>query len=111
MAISEHECKFCGAMTTHPNEECYRNPNKINWFAKELRDNNLITERDFAEEMMFHENGCYQHICILCKLLFYGHKRRMICKACQENSKSPFSKRIRKLFNDAYTEILRFAKE
>jgi hypothetical protein len=23
----EHECKYCGAMTTEPDEYCYRNPN------------------------------------------------------------------------------------
>jgi hypothetical protein len=28
------------------------------------------------------ENGCYANICIHCKEMFYGHKRRAICKDC-----------------------------
>lgn len=25
-SLPEHECKYCGAMTTQPDEECYRAP-------------------------------------------------------------------------------------
>lgn len=34
----------------------------------------------------FHlENGCYQRICMYCGNLFYGYKRRIVCKTCSEN--------------------------
>lgn len=36
---------------------------------------------DWAEDYM-HENGNYQNTCCLCNLLFCGHKRRVVCKAC-----------------------------
>ncbi len=29
-----------------------------------------------------HENGRYQNRCIFCKLIFIGHKRRVVCKLC-----------------------------
>lgn len=34
---------------------------------------------DFAEE-----NGKYLNQCLNCKSSFYGHKRRMICKECEQ---------------------------
>lgn len=41
------------------------------------------SERDWTEDFT-HENGKYQNKCIHCHLLFYGHKRRVVCKICQE---------------------------
>ena len=29
-----------------------------------------------------HENGCYLNRCIECKTIFIGHKRRVICYLC-----------------------------
>ena len=29
-----------------------------------------------------HENGHYQNICVFCKQMFTGHKRRIFCKTC-----------------------------
>ena len=41
------------------------------------------TSRDFGEDFD-SENGCYVHKCLQCKLQFFGHKRRKICKTCIE---------------------------
>lgn len=39
------------------------------------------TEYDYPEE--WHtENGLYQHECSVCHNIFYGHKRRIVCKKC-----------------------------
>ena len=32
------------------------------------------------------ENGNYMHECPECKLLFLGHKRRVICNRCANNT-------------------------
>lgn len=37
--------------------------------------------RDWAEDYA-HENGHYQCLCSSCGNVFYGHKRRVTCKAC-----------------------------
>lgn len=37
--------------------------------------------KDWTEDAA-HENGNYKNICLICKELFTGHKRRMICKEC-----------------------------
>ena len=29
-SLSQHECKYCGAMTTKPDEQCYKAPNNLN---------------------------------------------------------------------------------
>lgn len=29
-----------------------------------------------------HENGCYERVCGYCSRQFLGHKRRVVCKAC-----------------------------
>ena len=42
---------------------------------------------DWPEDFA-HENGNYQCYCIYCGEMFYGHKRRMRCKACA-NPKEP----------------------
>jgi len=31
-----------------------------------------------------HENGRYQNRCSICHCLFIGHKRRIVCKSCDE---------------------------
>lgn len=47
------------------------------------RDNESL---DWKEDFS-HENGMYQGICLSCRQLFYGHKRRMICKGCYEKDR------------------------
>ncbi len=34
------------------------------------------------EEDYSHENGNYQNRCKVCGNLFFGHKRRVVCKSC-----------------------------
>lgn len=43
-------------------------------------------ERNFPEDYS-HENGNYRNICCLCKNEFKGHKRRVICKKCEQPEK------------------------
>jgi hypothetical protein len=38
-------------------------------------------EADWVEDKG-HENGNYQCFCTTCRLPFFGHKRRVTCKAC-----------------------------
>ena len=38
---------------------------------------------DWVEDYS-HENGQYQNPCIRCNVMFYGHKRRVICRQCAE---------------------------
>jgi hypothetical protein len=46
-----------------------------------------VAERSFPED--YHlENGQYQCNCIFCGKLFYGHKRRVTCKKCQNAEQS-----------------------
>lgn len=33
-----------------------------------------------------HENGNYVRVCCLCKDYFMGHKRRVVCKVCQDSA-------------------------
>ena len=35
-----------------------------------------------------HENGRYQCRCVVCHVMFYGHKRRVTCKACDSATPS-----------------------
>lgn len=42
------------------------------------------TPGDWPEDYS-HENGCYMCKCFQCGNLFYGHKRRAICKVCHAN--------------------------
>lgn len=37
-----------------------------------------------------HENGNYQRNCICCKTMFLGHKRRVVCKVCHDESERAF---------------------
>lgn len=39
--------------------------------------------RDWKEDFQ-HENGNYICLCVKCKNTFFGHKRRMICRACMK---------------------------
>ena len=34
------------------------------------------------------DNGCYMNVCLFCKRTFVGHKRRMVCKACDLGSET-----------------------
>lgn len=38
---------------------------------------------DWTEDFP-HENGCYINRCISCGLIFYGYKRRSVCKTCAD---------------------------
>lgn len=38
-------------------------------------------ECDWVEDFA-HENGNYQNKCVSCYKLFFGHKRRVVCKCC-----------------------------
>lgn len=40
------------------------------------------SERSFKEDYE-HENGQYINICSYCEKEFMGHKRRVVCKSCQ----------------------------
>jgi hypothetical protein len=37
---------------------------------------------DWVEDFS-HENGNYINRCAVCQSAFYGHKRRVVCKACE----------------------------
>lgn len=41
--------------------------------------------RDWAEDFD-HENGCYSCLCSICKQEFAGHKRRVVCKECSQQT-------------------------
>lgn len=47
-----------------------------------------MPSRDWPEDFT-HENGNYQCRCIFCECMFVGHKRRVICKACQASDATP----------------------
>jgi hypothetical protein len=40
-----------------------------------------FSEKNWTEDYL-HENGMYQNKCHECHELFFGHKRRVICKEC-----------------------------
>lgn len=48
-------------------------------------------QRDWTEDFP-HENGRYQCHCVECGLMFYGHKRRHICKLCANEDAQPTPK-------------------
>jgi hypothetical protein len=45
------------------------------------------SDRDWKEDFT-HENGNYMNGCMYCKQMFYGHKRRVVCKICDNKDKS-----------------------
>lgn len=38
-------------------------------------------EHNWSEDFK-HENGNYENVCKVCNVLFFGHKRRVVCKKC-----------------------------
>lgn len=46
-------------------------------FAEESNDD----EHDYPEDFS-HENGNYSNTCYKCNVMFTGHKRRVVCKKC-----------------------------
>ena len=46
----------------------------VKWYYK-------YTERDWQEDE-HEENGRYSNKCAFCDCTFVGHKRRVICKVC-----------------------------
>lgn len=50
--------------------------------------------RDWPEDAVSDpDNGAYNCQCIVCKLSFIGHKRRLICKICHEKDIEETQKR------------------
>lgn len=45
----------------------------------------LESDRNWKEDYVDKDNGCYMNKCIECKLVFFGHKRRVVCKSCTVN--------------------------
>jgi hypothetical protein len=43
--------------------------------------------RDWIEDRQ-DENGNYENECIICKKLFIGHKRRVVCFKCYKENKN-----------------------
>ena len=43
--------------------------------------------RDWSEDFK-HENGNYQNKCVNCEKWFIGHKRRIVCKVCDNDKRS-----------------------
>ena len=48
-------------------------------FNQELKDDGFNFPEDTA-----HENGNYNNLCCKCKVTFVGHKRRVLCKRCED---------------------------
>lgn len=44
----------------------------------------------------YHENGNYQCKCGICKTMFIGHKRRVVCKVCFEQGKTTCAQDVTK---------------
>ena len=45
--------------------------------------NLLKSPKNFPEDFVNVDNGMYQRHCLSCGTLFFGHKERRICKACE----------------------------
>ncbi len=41
--------------------------------------------KDWKEDFS-HENGQYVCVCCHCEALFYGHKRRVVCRQCTKGA-------------------------
>lgn len=48
-----------------------------------IDSNPALAARSWRDDFP-HENGFYQCECCVCHQEFYGHKRRVICKECDE---------------------------
>jgi len=58
-----------------------REQNKTHDTLWKLRTNSGV--RDWPEDAE-HENGCYRNTCITCNEGFNGHKRRVLCRVCDD---------------------------
>ena len=47
----------------------------------------MNTSKDFPEDFS-KNNGCYSNMCSHCNNIFYGYKRRILCKECESMSNS-----------------------
>lgn len=56
-------------------------------------DNYKPTARDYPGDFS-DENGNYEHDCFYCKQKFIGHKRRMICKECEDAQIKEMASRV-----------------
>lgn len=46
-----------------------------------------ISSRSWIEEDQHLENGCYMCSCLYCRNVFFGYKRRIVCKLCCNKKK------------------------
>lgn len=59
----------------------------VKWLRPYLRTTEPVVvegemdARDWPEDFL-HENGNYQNLCCECGKLFFGHKRRVVCRSC-----------------------------
>lgn len=47
----------------------------------------VVKPNDWPEDFK-HENGNYCNICAVCKTIFSGYKRRIVCKVCSRKEPS-----------------------
>ncbi len=79
--IYEYLLFFMHGETTYQHSfDTWKNTSSVPYPNKEIKEN------DFIEDLN-HENGNYQRTCIKCGINFIGHKRRVLCKICQNNIK------------------------
>jgi hypothetical protein len=52
-----------------------------------------MEDRDWPEDAS-HENGQYECACCVCGNRFTGHKGRVLCKPCDEESRKPLYPRL-----------------
>ena len=62
-------------------ESAIETPAKISPCAGHAVQQDADASRDWPEDFP-HENGQYMNTCHVCKNTFIGHKRRVVCKVC-----------------------------
>lgn len=64
--------------------------------------------RDWTDDLA-HENGNYWNECLLCRKMFIGYKRRLVCKACDAEWQAVWKTMTdeeRAIHNSAVVELL-----
>lgn len=109
MRIPHHPLPESTETLTHPKEwNLY--PNEKGPVEEKQTLPYKPTGRDWIEDSA-HENGNYQCFCPVCKLPFFGHKRRSTCKPCGTPIQSPAAPtdgEIRKAARKSAKKYLRF---